>query len=259
MIGAIAGDIIGSVFEHDPIKTKDFPLFSEHSRFTDDSVLTIAVADALLKDRDYGSSLRTIGLKNPNAGYGKQFMTWLAFDGHPPYNSWGNGSAMRVAPIGWLCTSVEKVLTEAASSANVSHNHPEGVKGAQAVALAVYLAKHGAEKPDLKNELSERFGYNLDRTLDEIRPMYQFDSSCKGSVPESIISFIESDCYESAVRNAVSLGGDSDTMACITGALAEAFYGTVPHAIVEHTRKRLPEDLLQVVDQFAAVIALIRA
>lgn len=254
MIGAIAGDIIGSVFEHHPIKTKDFPLFSENSRITDDSVLTIAIADALLKDRDYGNSLRTIGLKYPNAGYGKQFMTWLAFEGHPPYNSWGNGSAMRVAPIGWLCGSIEEVLTEAASSASVSHNHPEGVKGAQAVALAVYLAKHDAEKPDLKNELSTRFGYSLDRTLQEIRPTYQFDSSCQGSVPESIICFLESECYESAVRNAVSLGGDSDTMACIAGAIAEAFYGSVPKTIVEHSRKRLPEELLHVIDRFASAV-----
>ncbi len=254
MIGAIAGDIIGSVFEHHPIKTTEFPLFSENSRFTDDSVLTIAIADALLKDRDYARSLRTIGLKYPNAGYGKQFMTWLAFDGHPPYNSWGNGSAMRVAPIGRVCSSVGEVLTEAENSAKVSHNHPEGIKGAQAVAIAVYLASHGATKPEIKSELTNHFGYDLDRTLDTIRPFYEFDISCQGSVPESIISFLESSCYESAIRNAVSLGGDSDTMACIAGAIAEAYYGSVPGPIVQQSRDRMPKDLLNLLDQFAGTI-----
>jgi len=254
MIGAIAGDMIGSVFEHHPIKTKEFPLFSENSRFTDDSVLALAVADALLKDRDYGQSLRAIGLQYPNAGYGKQFMTWLAFDGHPPYNSWGNGSAMRVAPIGWACHSINEVLTEAENSARVSHNHPEGIKGAQAIALAVYLANKGETKPAIKNELTDRFGYNLDRTLDSIRPLYEFDVSCQGSVPESVICFFESVCYESAVRNAVSLGGDSDTMACMAGAIAEAYYGAVPESIVKQARNLLPEALLDVADQFTAAV-----
>ena len=166
MLGAIAGDIIGSTYEHQPIKTKDFPLFSDGSTFTDDTVLTIAVADALLHDRDYAKFLRTWGRKYPNAGYGKSFITWLAVDGHPPYGSWGNGSAMRVSPIGWACSSIDEVLREAECSAVVSHNHPEGIKGAQAVALAVYLARTNSTKSEIKNEITDRFGYDLERTVD---------------------------------------------------------------------------------------------
>lgn len=247
MLGAIAGDIIGSVYEHNPIKTKDFPLFAPESRFTDDTVLTVAVAHALLHDRDYAKSLRSIGLMYPNAGYGKSFMTWLAVEGHPPYGSWGNGSAMRVSPIGWACNSIEEVLTEAERSAVVSHNHLEGIKGAQAVALAVYLARNAASKMEIKNEIVDRFGYDLTRTLDEIRPDYRFDVSCQGSVPESIIAFLESDSFEDAVRNAISLGGDSDTMACIAGGIAEAFYGELPEEIDSNVRNTIPNNLMEIV------------
>ena len=165
MLGAIVGDIIGSVYEHQPIKTKDFPLFSDDSRYTDDTVLTVAIAHALLNDRDYALSLRTWGRKYPDAGYGNSFITWLAVDGHPPYGSWGNGSAMRVSPIGWLCSSIDEVLREAERSAVVSHNHPEGIKGAQAVALAVYLARTDGTKAEIKNEITNRFGYALERTV----------------------------------------------------------------------------------------------
>ena len=193
MIGAIAGDIIGYVYEHEPIKTKEFPLFTEESRYTDDTVLTIAIAHALLNDRDYSKYLRAWGRKYPNAGYGKSFLTWLAVVDHPPYGSYGNGAAMRVSPIGWACTSIDEVLVEAQRSAAVSHNHPDGIKGAQAVALAVYLARTGATKADIKSELTKRFAYDLERTVTAIRQSYSFDVSCQGSVPESIICFLESD------------------------------------------------------------------
>ena len=248
MIGAIAGDIIGSDYERKPIKTKDFPLFSDGSTFTDDTVLTIAIAHALQNDRDYAKSLRMFGRKYPNAGYGKSFITWIAVDGHPPYGSWGNGAAMRVSPIGWACSSVDEVLLEAERSAVVSHNHPEGIKGAQAVALAVYLARIGSTKTKIKTEITDRFGYDLERTLDAIRPTYAFDVSCQGSVPESIICFLESVSYEDAVRNAVSLGGDSDTMACITGAISEAFYGSVPEQIASQVHDILPVKFKTILD-----------
>ena len=248
MLGTIAGDIIGSIYEHQPIKTKDFPLFSERSAFTDDTVLTIAVADALTNDRDYAISLREFGREYPNSGYGKAFSTWVAVDDHPPYGSWGNGSAMRVSPIGWACNSVDEVLAEAERSAVVSHNHPEAIKGAQAVAIAVYLARTGSPISEIKSEITARFGYDLERTLDAIRPTYTFDVSCQGSVPESIICFLESVSYEDAVRNAVSLGGDSDTMACIAGGIAEAFYGSVPEQIASQVHEILPVKLKMILD-----------
>ena len=248
MIGAIAGDIIGSVYENKPIKTTDFPLFSDGSMFTDDTVLTVAVADALLNDRDYAKFLRIWGRRYPNAGYGKSFITWIAIDGHPPYGSWGNGAAMRVSPIGWVCNSFDEVLAEAECSAVVSHNHPEAIKGAQAVALAVYLARTGSTKKEIKTEITARFGYDLERTLDAIRPTYTFDVSCQGSVPESIICFLESVSYEDAVRTAVSLGGDSDTMACIAEGIAEAFYVTVPEQIASQVYDILPVKLKTILD-----------
>ena len=254
MLGAIAGDIIGSIYEHHPIKTKDFPLYTDRSTFTDDTVLTVAVADALMGERDYAKHLSAWGKKYLSAGYGKSFRTWLAVDGHPPYGSWGNGSAMRVSPIGWAYNSIDEVLLEAERSAVISHNHPEGIKGAQAVALAVYLARttdYSRTKMEIKEQITVRFGYDLSRTLEKIRPTYSFDVSCQGSVPESILCFLESDSYEDAVRNAISLGGDSDTMACIAGAIAQAHYGT-PLGITENAIKLLPEDLLNILFQFTS-------
>jgi ADP-ribosylglycohydrolase len=250
MLGAIAGDIIGSVYEAWPIKTADFPLFQRSSRFTDDTVLTVAVAQAILTDGDYASALRNVGLRYPNAGYGGTFIQWLYDEQMGPYNSWGNGSAMRVSPVGWAYDDPDQLLAEAEASAAVSHNHPEGIKGAQAVALAIYRARTGASKDELREETAVRFHYDLSRTLDEIRPGYSFDVSCQGSVPQAIIAFLESDDYETAVRLAISLGGDSDTLACIAGAIAEAFYGVVPPAIARETRQRLPNDLLTIVDQY---------
>ncbi|MFO7965379.1 MAG: ADP-ribosylglycohydrolase family protein [Desulfobacterales bacterium] len=250
MIGAIAGDIIGSVYEAHPIKTKDFPLFHPRCRFTDDSVLTIAVAQAILTDGDYRRWIWEIGRRHPHAGYGGSFILWLSSGDPQPYNSWGNGSAMRVSPVGWAFDAVDDVLREAARTAEISHNHPEGIKGAQATALSVFLARTTRNKEWIKREIIERFGYDLDRTVDRIRPSYGFDVSCRGTVPEAIISFLEADGYEDTVRNAVSLGGDSDTLACIAGGIAEAYYGPVAGHITEKVKKLLAADLLPITERF---------
>ena len=253
MLGAIAGDIIGSGYEVRPVKSKDFILFGPRSMFTDDTVLTVACAHAILERVNYGMAFRKFGRRYPHAGYGGTFFSWLFSDDPSPYNSWGNGAAMRVSPIGFAFNSVESVLEEAARSASVTHNHPEGIKGAQATALAVYLARTGSDKATIKSEIAGRFEYDLDRTLAVIRPGYQFDVSCQGSVPESIIAFLESTDYEDAVRNAVSLGGDSDTMACIAGSVAQAFYGELSPEITVNVRTRLPPELLDIVDRFNTV------
>lgn len=250
MIGAIAGDIIGSVYEARPIKTKDFPLFHPACTFTDDSVLTVAIADAILTGASYLHSVRTIAARYPLAGYGGSFMRWLQSERPVPYNSWGNGAAMRVSPVGFAFNTMEEVLEEAEKTAVISHNHPEGIKGAQAVALAVFFARSGMDKKQLRTEISSRFGYDLDRTTDTIRPTYSFDISCQGTVPEAVIAFLDSVSYEDAVRNAVSLGGDSDTLACITGGIAEAYYGDVPAAITAKVQQVLPGDLWERVEQF---------
>jgi ADP-ribosylglycohydrolase len=250
MIGAIAGDIIGSVYEHHPIKTKDFPLFHPQCHFTDDTVLTIAIAKAILDDRNYFEAVREIGRKYPYAGYGGSFNHWLRSTSPKPYNSWGNGSAMRVSPVGFAFNSVDTVLQEAARSAEISHNHSEGVKGAQATALSVYLARTTQDKTLIKREVVDLFGYDLDRTVADIRPFYEFDISCQGTVPEALIAFLDSDSYEDAVRNAISLGGDSDTLACITGGIAEAYYGPVASRIRNKVQAYLTEDLWQITQQF---------
>jgi ADP-ribosylglycohydrolase len=250
LLGAIAGDIIGSVFESRPIKTTDFPLFSPRSRFTDDTVLTVAVAYSIINHVDYSTSLKTFGRKYPDAGYGMSFYDWIFSHESRPYNSWGNGSAMRVSPIGFACNTVDEVLREAKRSAEITHNHPEGVKGAQATALAVFLAKEGRDKGEIRQEVSNRLGYDLNRSLDEIRPHYSFDVSCQGSVPESIIAFLESEDFEDAIRNGISLGGDSDTIACIAGGIAHAFYKYIPEEIVSKVRERLPDEFLSILDRF---------
>lgn len=251
MLGAVAGDIIGSIYEGNPIKTKDFPLFKPSSRFTDDSVLTVAVAKAIMEDGDYLKWIREIGRRYPRAGYGGSFSEWLHSDNPEPYNSWGNGAAMRVSPVGFAFDDVETVLREATRTAEITHNHPEGIKGARAAALAVFLARMGAEKDEIKKEITGRFDYDLNRTLNVIRPAYSFDISCQGTVPEAIIAFLESESYEDAVRNAVSLGGDSDTLACITGGIAEACYGSLPRNITHEVEKRLPTDLLEIARKFS--------
>ncbi|CAM4100856.1 ADP-ribosylglycohydrolase family protein [Vreelandella rituensis] len=250
MIGAIAGDIIGSVYEHQPIKTKDFPLFQAQSRFTDDSVLSVAIASAILDNIPYADAVRQIGRQYPNAGYGGSFIQWLAADNAGPYRSWGNGAAMRVSPVGFAYSTEADVLAQAKATAAITHNHPEGIKGAQATALAVFLARTGADKTTIRTTLTQRFDYDLARRLDDIRPHYRFDVSCQCSVPEAIIAFLESDSYEEVVRNAVSLGGDSDTQACIAGGIAEAFYGSVPAAILAEVEQRLTPDLWAITDTF---------
>jgi ADP-ribosylglycohydrolase len=252
MIGAIAGDIIGSVYEHHPIKTKDFPLFESRCRFTDDSVLTIAVADSILTGRPCVESMREIGRRYPRAGYGGSFIQWLYSHEPRPYNSWGNGAAMRVSPVGFAFASEEAVLQHAQKTAEISHNHPEGIKGAQATALAVFFARTGRSKEQIREQISRRFGYDLNRGVDDIRPGYTFDISCQGTVPEAIIAFLDSASYEDAVRNAVSLGGDSDTLACITGGIAEAFYGEVPSPIRKKVKEILTPDLWTITEKFCS-------
>lgn len=256
MIGAIAGDIIGSVFEQNPIKTTTFPLFAQTSRFTDDTVLSVAVADAILNQTDYAVALKTYACMYPTAGYGTSFFSWMQSDDPKPYNSWGNGSAMRVSAVGFAFDSVREVLREAQNSAAVTHNHPEGIKGAQATALAIFLARQGVAKPDIRRHIRHRFHYNLERSLAEMRPHYAFDISCQGSVPESIMAFLESENFEDAIRLAVSMGGDSDTMACIAGGIAQAYYGQIPSDIMLQVRQRLPEALLHIIDQFNSTYAI---
>jgi ADP-ribosylglycohydrolase len=252
MIGALAGDIIGSVYEHHPIKTKDFPLFDTRCTFTDDTVLTVAIADAILSGKPYLDSVRRIGRRYPGVGYGGSFICWLHSPDAQPYNSWGNGSAMRVSPVGFAFSTEDEVLHHAKMTAEITHNHPEGVKGAQATALAVFLAKTGCDKETIRTRIKTAFGYDMERTVDEIRPRYSFDVSCQGTVPEAIIAFLNSDSYEDAVRNAISLGGDSDTLACITGGIAEAFYGSVPQSVQTKVKEVLPPDLWTVTETFCS-------
>jgi ADP-ribosylglycohydrolase len=250
MLGAITGDIIGSVYECFPTKDYDFPLFPPNSTFTDDTVLTIAVAEAILTSTDYANSMKNIGRQYPSAGYGLMFMQWLNSLRSEPYNSWGNGSAMRVSPVGFAFDNIDQVLEEAKKTAEVTHNHPEGIKGAQATALAVYLAKTGNSKSTIRAEISSRFKYDLSRTLEEIRPGYMFYASCQQTVPEAIIAFLESTDYEDAIRNSVSLGGDSDTLACITGGIAQAFYKKIPEIIKEKVYQILPDNFSEVINLF---------
>ena len=250
MLGAIAGDIIGSVYEANPIKTTDFTLFSEYSRFTDDTVLTVANAHALMEDIDYATAYRAYGRRYPAAGYGGTFINWLMTDDAPPYNSWGNGSAMRVSPEGYAGDSMEAVLAEAAKSAAVTHNHPEGIKGAQAVSATVFMGRRGRTKKEIRRFIRERFGYDLTMSIDQIRPGYSFDVSCQGSVPQALIAFLQSHDVESAIRLAISLGGDSDTQACIAGATAYAYYGAIGPEMERQVRRRLPREFLAVLDVF---------
>jgi ADP-ribosylglycohydrolase len=250
MLGAIAGDIIGSVYEHRPIKTKVFPLFHTLCKFTDDTVLTVAVAQAIVSGEPYAHSLRKIGRRYPHAGYGGTFIRWLFSDDAGPYNSWGNGSAMRVSPVGFAFSTEDDVLRQARMSAQITHNHPEGIKGAEATALAVFLARTGHGKKAIKDRITALFGYDLDRSTDDIRPSYAFDISCQGTVPQAIVSFLDSDSYEDAVRNAVSLGGDSDTLACITGGIAEAFYKDIPIEIKDKVEEIVTPDLWEVIRTF---------
>lgn len=250
MLGAIAGDVIGSIHEGARTKTKEFPLLTPQSRFTDDTVLTVAVADCLLHGRDYVDTLHDYFHAYPNAGYGSTFWLWANSRRREPYNSWGNGSAMRVSPVAYVRTTLDGVLAEAKRSAEVTHDHKEGIRGAQAVAAAIFLARTGGTKEQIRQYIEAQFDYFLDETLNDLRPTYQFDASCQWSIPQSIIAFLESTGYEDAVRNAISLGGDADTMACIAGAIAEAYYGGVPAAIGEAVLERLDDRLRSIVREF---------
>lgn len=250
MLGAIAGDVIGSVHERARTKTKNFPLLTSTSRFTDDTVLTVAVADCLLHERDYVDALHDYFHAYPDAGFGGTFWLWANSRRREPYQSWGNGSAMRVSPVAYAKTTLDEVLAEAKRSAAVTHDHEEGIRGAQAVAAAIFLARTGSTKEQIRQYITERFEYSLEETLNDLRPTYQFDVSCQGSVPQSIVAFLESTDYEDAVRNAISLGGDADTMACMAGAIAEAYYGGVPVAISEAVLGRLDDRLQSVIREF---------
>ncbi len=250
MLGAIIGDIIGSVYEVIDIKTTDFPLFSERSTFTDDTVLTVAIADSILNDIPYEINLKKYFRMFPYAGYGGTFRVWAASESMDPYNSWGNGSAMRVSPVGFAFDTLDEVLSESRRSAAVTHNHPEGIKGAQSVASAIFLARNNKSKDQIKQFIEERFQYNLDEPLDEIRRYYTFDVSCQGSVPQAITAFLESSDFEDAIRKAISIGGDSDTIACITGGIAQAYYREIPEFIQGRIMEILDERLIEVVNLF---------
>lgn len=252
MLGAIAGDMIGSVYEFNNHRTKTFPLFCDRTTFTDDSVLSVAVADVILHGGSYAEAFKRYYRQYPNpvGGYGARFQQWAATAEAEPYNSWGNGSAMRVSPVGHAFDDLDAVLAEAQKTAETTHNHPEGIKGAQATAAAIFLARQGSSKADIRAYVATTFGYDLDRTVDAIRPTYRFNESCQETVPEAIIAFLESTDFEDALRNAVSLGGDSDTLTCITGAIAEAFYGGVPTAIATEVWQRLDPPLATVTRTF---------
>jgi ADP-ribosylglycohydrolase len=250
MLGAIAGDIIGSAYEWHYTKSLDFELFTPQSTPTDDTVLTIAVADCILHSKDYAVTFKEYGQRYPYAGYGGMFLKWLGSNSLAPYNSFGNGSAMRVSPVGFAFSSMDTVLLEAKESAVVTHNHPEGIKGAQAIAASIFLARSRQSKEEIRKYVEDTFCYDLHQTLDKIRPWYRFDETCQGSVPQAIIAFLESSDYEDAVRKAVSLGGDSDTLACMTGGIAQAYYKHIPAYITEKVMKLLADDLLTILDEF---------
>ena len=250
MLGAIIGDVLGSSFDCYPMKTKKFELLDNKSHFTDDTVMTVAVADSLMNGIPYVESMQMWGRSFPSAGYGGWFNKWIHSDFPEPYNSFGNGSAMRSSSIGWLFDDEETVLKEAKKSAEVSHNHSEGIKGAQAVALGVLFGRMGYDKITIGGLLEVRFKYNLRQDIGQIRSSYSHDVSCQGSVPQAIIAFLQSRDFEDAIRNAISLGGDADTQACIAGALAEAHYMNIPDQIKEFVFKKITPDLSYVTNEF---------
>ena len=258
MYGAILGDIIGSPYEFDQgNKSKTFPLFSQKSTYTDDTVMTIAVAEAFMDAPDDDVIIRQrlietmhrYGRMYPDAGYGGRFAMWLFLDGTEPYNSFGNGSAMRVSSVAWLYDDLDTIRRMARLSAEVTHNHPEGIKGAEATASAIFLARTGSSKAAIKAYIEDQFDYNLSRSCDEIRPDYYHVESCQETVPEAIAAFLEGDSFEDVIRTAVSLGGDCDTLTCIAGAIAEGFYG-VPEELKKECHNRLPEQLWGVLRRF---------
>lgn len=262
MIGAMTGDIVGSIYEFNNHRSKEFALFQNTCFFTDDTVMTVAVMQALLYGAHGGDEelymqfirqMRALGRKYPDSGYGARFSGWLFSEDPKPYNSFGNGSAMRVSPCGFYADSLEEALHLARLSAEVSHNHPEGIRGAEVAAGAVFLARTGASKSEIR-DFAETHGYNLNFTLDSIRETYQFNETCQDTVPQALVAFLESTGFEDAIRCAISVGGDSDTLAAITGGIAEAFYG-VPPQIQEKTLSWLPEDLRAITEAFYCAVA----
>jgi len=250
MLGAIAGDIIGSVYEGIPIKRTDFKLLNQWCTFTDDTVLTIATADCILHKKDFAVTYREYCKRYPNAAYGGYFIRWAFTPGAGPYNSLGNGSAMRVSPIGFAYKTLDEVLKQAKESAQVTHNHLEGIKGAQAVASAIFLARTGKKKEEIEEFIEKKFSYNLGDRIEDIQRWYSFDPTCPGSVPQAIIAFLESENYEDAIRKAISLGGDSDTLACMAGGIAEAYYGIVPKEIKKFVFKKLDKYMPAIINEF---------
>jgi len=251
MIGAIIGDIVGSVYEQQNVKTKDFPLFPDESKFTDDTVMTLAVADAILHGRRFDDNFRRFFEWYPKAGYGHMFRAWALDPSMEPYNSFGNGSGMRAAPIGWAYDDEDIVYTMAGESAAVTHNHPDGIKGARAIALGTFLARTGEFKDEILRIVQAHTEYDLDFTLDEIRDEYFFDATCPGSVPHALVAFREGEDFEDVLRGAVSIGGDSDTIACMACAIAGAFY-KIPPDIERQARSYLDQRLAGILDLFEA-------
>jgi ADP-ribosylglycohydrolase len=250
MKGAIIGDIIGSVYEHAPVKHENFRLFTDNSTFTDDTVLTVASAYAILYNTSYASAYKLWGRKYPDAGYGGLFKEWIDSKSSAPYNSWGNGAAMRVSPIAWAFNKLEEVQLEAIKSASVTHDHPEGIKGALAVATAVFLARCNKSKIQIQEYISQEYKYNLLTDYEKLRQDYRPDVSAQGSVPQAIVAFLASADYEDCVRKAVALGGDSDTQACIAGAIAQAFYREIPRDLVTEAHAIIPGEMLHIMVQF---------
>ncbi len=257
ILGSIAGDVIGSIYEFNPTKDYHFNMFDERMEYTDDSIMTIAVADWLLNcsklDRiSLAKTMREWGNKYrfPMGGYGGSFTAWLYREEMGPYNSWGNGSAMRVSPVSFVCRTLDETLRIAQLSAEITHNHPEGIKGAQATAAAIFLARTGSSKEYIRNYISHTFGYELDKTCCDIREHYRFEESCQETVPQSIIAFLDSKNYEDAIRLTVSLGGDADTMGAITGGIAAAFYKEIPDEIYTFVWEKLPNDMQAIVTAF---------
>jgi len=250
MLGSIAGDIIGSRYEASKVEGIDFELFTEESRFTDDTVLSVATSDAILFERPFEDAYREYTHMYPSAGYGGDYIKWAFTEDSKPYGSYGNGSAMRVSPVGFAYDDEETVMEMAKASAECTHNHEQGILGAQATAMCVLWARTGKSKDEIRAMVSERFKYNLERTLDEIRPTYSFKGSCQETVPEAITAFLESSSIEDAIRKAVSLGGDADTLGCITGSIAHAYYGQLPGSILSEIRARLDEPLMGIVTEF---------
>ena len=258
MLGAIVGDIVGSVYEFHNTKSMNFELFTPWSRFTDDSVMTLAVAKWLVEDEAHTIHyliycMQELGNRYPNAGYGIRFGGWLEEDNPQPYNSWGNGAGMRVSPVGLYAKTLDEALALAALTASVSHNHPEGVKGAQAIAASVFLCKEGKSKAEIKEYIEKTFDYNLNRSIAEIRPRYEFDVSCQGSVPEAIIAFLDGNSFEEVIRLAISLGGDSDTIGAMAGAIAACMY-PIPDKILNRCNTILTEDLREIKDKFMELL-----